>query len=184
MTARPAGEGAITAMEYVWTFPNSAVTVCGVDFLDPALAVGPGVRARGVRLEVRPVRRQRSGSIYASESVQLEPAVLRVDLLESAPHAADRMHWHPGMRAGEPGDRVFDRSMGEDPGGWLEGFLAAIADAAVESLEAEVAESLRSDGPAIAASAGSIVERVMQLLTDAREPWPSVTHDERGLATF
>jgi hypothetical protein len=169
-------------MEQMWTFAGSAVTVTVVDFLDPAVADEPHARERGVRLEVRPVRWRRAGSIYASPALDLGPAVVRVDLLESAPHAADRMHWHPDMRDGEPGDRTFDRSLGEDPRRWLEGFLGRLPDAVVDGLEPELAASLRADEPAIAAAAGDILDRVMQELLEAREPWPEVAHDERGLA--
>ncbi len=45
-------------MEQMWTFSSSAVTVAAVDFLDPDVADGPHPRERGVRLEVRPVRRR------------------------------------------------------------------------------------------------------------------------------
>jgi hypothetical protein len=171
-------------MQYIWAAAGNAVTLSGVDFLDPAVADEPDARERGVRLEIRPIRRRRAGSIYASPDLHLEPAIVRVDLLESAPRAADRMHWHPGMRDGEPGDRLFDPTMAEEPRRWLEGFLAAIPTAAAEGLDAELGTSLRGDGPAIATAAAGIVDRAMQLLEEARQPWPPVTHDERGLATF
>jgi hypothetical protein len=169
-------------MEQMWTFSSSAVTVAAVDFLDPDVPDGPHPRERGVRLEVRPVRRRHTGSIYASPGLDVGPAVVRVDLLESSPHAADRMHWHPDMRDGEPGGRTFDRSLGEDPRRWLEGFLTRLPDEVVDGLEPELAASLRADEKAIAAAAGDILDRVMQALIEVREPWPEVTRDERGLA--
>lgn len=90
-------------MERLWLFDQLAVSVAEIDFLDPALADGGDVRERGVRVEVRQARQLPAGSIYASPALSLSPAIARVDLLESAPGAADRMHWHPAMRAGEPG---------------------------------------------------------------------------------
>lgn len=169
-------------MEQMWTFSSSAITVAAVDFLDPAIADGPDARERGVRLEVRPAHWRRAGSIYASPALDVGPAVIRVDLLESSPYAADRMHWHPGMRNGEPGDRTFDLSLGEDPRRWLEGFLSHLPDVALGGLDPELAASLHADEPEIAAAAGAILESVMQELLGARGPWPEVTRDERGLA--
>jgi hypothetical protein len=169
-------------MEQIWSFSNNAVTVAAVDFLDPAVAHEPHARERGVRLEVRPVRWQLAGSIYASPALHLAPAVVRVDLLESSPHAADKMHWHPGMRDGEPGDRVFDRALAEGARRWLASFLAGLRDGALDGLEPDAATSLRSDGQAIAAAADTIVDRAMRILDEVRGPWPDVTHDERGLA--
>jgi hypothetical protein len=86
------------------------------------------------------------------------------------------------MRDGEPNDRTFDRSLGEDPRRWLEGFLTRLPDAVVSGLEPEVAASLRGDEPAIAAVAGDIIDRVMRALDEVRGPWPEVTRDQRGLA--
>ena len=36
------------------------------------------------------------------------------------------MHYHPGMRDNEPGDRVFDRQLAEDPIGWVNRELAGL----------------------------------------------------------
>src|SRR5512140_2121441 len=110
-------------MERVWVFEQLAVTMLRVDFLDPALAGEPEVRERGVRVEVRPARTQAEGSVYASDVTTLEQALCRLDFLESAPGKADRMHWHPDMADGEPGARVFDRDVPDDPQGWLTRFL-------------------------------------------------------------
>ncbi len=157
-------------MQRVWVFAANAVTVSGVDFIDPAHAGEPDVRERGVRLEVRPVREAHDGSVYASDPISLEPAVVRVDLLESAPYAADRMHWHPTMRSGEPGGRTFEPAMVEDPGRWLGAFLA------------DLDHDLGADTAAIAAMSDEIVVEAMRTLGVAREPWPDVQHDARGLA--
>jgi hypothetical protein len=64
-------------MEQMWTFSSSAVTVAAVDFLDPAVANQPYARERGVRLEVRPVRWRRAGSIYASPALDVGPGAAR-----------------------------------------------------------------------------------------------------------
>jgi len=151
-------------MERTWIFDDLAITVARVDFLDPALAGEPDVRERGVRIEVRPLSSQSTGSVYASPTHTLEPAICRIDFLESAPGAADRMHWHPTMPDGEPGDRTFDADMPADPVGWLVSYLHGLG---VDDVEA----SAREIGAAVEGG-----------LAWARTPWPDVEHDERGMA--
>lgn len=173
-------------MRVVYGFDRIAVAVEGVDFLDPALAdQGPGVRERGARLEVHPLDTISSpeASIYASRPVAAGRALCRVDLLESAPNAADRMHWHPAMVGGEPGDRVFDAELSGDPLGWVRrrlldgtGFLrdAGITDPG----------AFGEDVRAMAGAADDIVDQTAKILDRARrDPWPSVTaRDVRGMA--
>ncbi len=152
-----------------------------MDFLDPALPGDPGDRERGARLEVRPLTTTYEGSAYAGATTTLAPAVCRIDLLESAPGAADRMHWHPTMHDGEPGERTFDPEVPADPTAWL---AARLGDPA--SLLTGVADPLREqlllDAAAIAAQAPAIARAAAESLEAARGPWPDVAHDERGLA--
>jgi hypothetical protein len=169
-------------MEQIWLFERLAVTLARIDFVDPELVGEPDVRERGVRLEIRPVETSYDGSVYASPSRSLRPGLCRIDLLESAPHAADRMHWHPAMDAGEPGDRTFDVTMVDDPLRWLDEHLR---DAAVllRGSSEPADEAARRDLAAIADAAPAIVAAAEQGLAWARvDPWPDVEHDERGLA--
>jgi hypothetical protein len=171
-------------MERIWTFESSAVSVFGVDFLDPAVAHEPDARERGVRLEVRPLRTRPVGSVYASPTMTLAPALVRVDLLESAPFAADRMHWHPQMSDGEPGDRTFDPTLSRDPGAWLDTFLSDLEPVLRRAHAGEVVDAMTDDLGHIAVARGEIVDAALAVLTVAREPWPEVTHDARGLASL
>jgi hypothetical protein len=168
-------------METAWLFDTLAVTVCDIDFLDPALAGRPNVRERGVRIELRTVDTVATGSIYASPSLTLRPAVCRIDLLESEPGAADRMHVHPVMSAGEPGDRTFDPTMVDDPLAWLSARLTdvrhVLRQAGVEQLD-----RFDDDTAEIADRTAEIVARVEEGLQRARRPWPEVRHGNRGLA--
>ena len=168
-------------MDRVWVFERLAVTVERIDFLDPAMAAEADARERGVRIEVRPVSTSTGGSIYASSTQALLPAVCRIDFLESGPGAADRMHWHPEMADGEPGDRTFDPSMPADPVGWLttflrEGLAAFVPGAGTPGSHAG------ADLAAIEATAAEIGTAVRDGLAWAREPWPEVEQDERGMA--
>lgn len=169
-------------MEQVWVFDRLAVTVARVDFLDPALAGQADARERGVRIEVKPAASTFEGSVYASSTDVLRPAVCRIDLLESAPHAADRMHWHPTMPEGEPGDRTFDAAISTDPLGWVSAQLGDLR-ALLERAGAEHLDSLAEDEHAVREAVPEIAGCVAAGLEWARqEPWPAVTHDERGMA--
>lgn len=167
-------------MERVWVFDRLAVSVLRVDFIDPAVAHEPDARERGVRIEVRPVATDTTGSVYASWTRTVEPGVCRIDLLESAPGAADRMHWHPDMTDGEPGRRTFDTEMPPDPVGWLTTFLR---DRLGEHLANHGMTGVDDDLAAIGETAEEIGVAVGVGLVWAREPWPDVEHDERGMAS-
>jgi hypothetical protein len=167
-------------IERVWMCGSLAVTLVYVDFLDPAVADEPDARERGVRLELRPVATDQIGSIYASERRTLLPAVCRIDLLESRPGAADRMHWHPVMHDGEPGDRTFDPAIPADPLGWVAAQLVNI-DGLLDQSGYEGARSAR-DLAALAGLTPEIVEAARSGLEWAREPWSVVEHDARGMA--
>ena len=169
-------------MERVWVFDRLAISVLRVDFIDPAVAHEPDARERGVRIEVRPVATDPAGSVYASWTRTLEPGVCRIDFLESAPGAADRMHWHPQMRDGEPGERTFDTTMPPDPVGWLSTFLSE--DLGDQLRRAGVSDDdVEDDVAAVGVYATEIGSAVADGLAWAREPWPELEHDERGMAT-
>ena len=168
-------------MQTCWLFDTLAVTVERTDFLDPAFASEPDIRERGVRVEIRPVDSRHTGSIYASDKITLQPGLCRIDLLESAPGAADRMHWHPTMTDGEPGDRAFDAAIPADPLGWLAQHLADVrgllTEVGVDDLD-------RHSGSArqVADHVDDIVAAARTGLEWARSPWPDVSHNERGMA--
>ena len=152
-------------MQRAWLFERFAVTLAGIDFIDPELAHEPDARERGVRVEIRPLTSTLHGSGYASPEVTLAPAVRRIDLLESRLGAADRMHWHPTMADGEPGDREFDPALTADPVGWLRAWLTGPG--------AELSS----------AAADEVADAVARTLTAVRDaPWTDVDHDENGLA--
>ena len=167
-------------MEQTWIFEKLAVSVFGVDFWDPSLADQPDARERGVRLEVRPVATEHRGSVYSSPTQTLLPALCRVDLLESQPGAADRMHWHPEMADGEPGQRVFDVTMPEDPRGWLRTRMRDLGSLLAGT--GQDAQPYAGDMAAVAERADEIVTVADRILARARQPWPEVERDDRGLA--
>ncbi|WP_406691116.1 hypothetical protein REH65_02745 [Saccharopolyspora sp. ID03-671] len=168
-------------MYRIYCFQRLSVTVEGVDFLDPAKAGEADVRERGVRLELRRLTESaEAGSVYASRAAWLSRGVCRFDLLESRPHAADRMHWHPEMSDGEPGDRVFDPDLSADPIGWL---VRVLGDVTPLLRRAGLdPDEHAADVAAIADCAGEVTEAAGRLLAEARKPWPEVRRDHRGLA--
>jgi hypothetical protein len=169
-------------MEQAWIFGRLAVTLARIDFLDPALMDEDDVRERGVRVELRVVDTTCTGSIYASPGVDLRPAVCRIDLLESAPYAVNRMHWHPVMEDGEPGDRTFEVSMVDDPLDWLDQHLRQ-SDVLLAQSGVTVDDVMRLDIETIREVVPDIVAAAARGLEWARvEPWPDVDRDERGLA--
>ncbi len=168
-------------MERLWLFERLAVSVAKIDFLDPALSTAGDVRERGVRIEVRRVGLLPAGSIYASSALSLSPAIVRVDLLESAPGAADRMHWHPAMSDGEPGERTVDPTLSGDPARWLWTFLSKLATA-TGTQDIAPTDDLSDDLAAITDAAEEIVDHAMEGLAQMRQSWPDVQHDHRGLA--
>lgn len=170
-------------MRVVFCFERLAVQVEDVDFLNPEIADRPDVRERGARIELRPVEAVDApgGSIYSSQSVIAGLGLCRLDFLESAPYAADRMHWHPAMVAGEPNGRTFDAELSADPVGWLRGRLKDGArflhDAGVEDTG-----PYATDIAMMAELADDVVAQVERVLVRARQPWPEVTvRDERGM---
>jgi hypothetical protein len=169
-------------MERAWLFDSMCVTVAAVDFLDPELRSEPDARERGVRVEIRPATStQTSGTVYASAPVSLRPAICRIDLLESRPAAADRMHWHPAMRSGEPGDRTFDTALSADPMGWLGERLCDL-DRLVGGTYVAGMTGYGADVGAVARLADEVVDTVRAGLERSRTAWPEVDHDERGMA--
>jgi hypothetical protein len=169
-------------VEQVWVFDRLAIAVARVDFLDPALTGQADARERGVRLEVKPAASTFEGTVYSSRTDVLRPAVCRIDLLESAPHAADRMHWHPTMAEGEPGDRTFDAAISADPLGWVSAQLGDL-HALLTRVGAADVDTLAGDAPAVREAVPEIADCVAAGLAWARqEPWPAVTRDERGMA--
>ncbi len=170
-------------METAWLFDTLAVTLARIDFLDPELDAAPDTRERGVRLEIRPIESECVGSVYASPTVTLQPAVCRIDLLESAPGAVDRMHWHPTMHGGEPGDRTFDPDIPVDPLAWLDRRLAQVTKLLEHGGVEDTGLYERSAGE-ISDHRAEIVAAAAAGLEWARRPWPDVEHDERGMATL
>ena len=168
-------------MERWWVFGRLAVTMRRVDFLDPALVGEADVRERGVRVEIKPARTLTHGSVYASDALTVDRALCRLDFLESAPGKADRMHWHPEMADGEPGERTFDIDMPVDPRGWLTTFLRSGLRDHGRRIGLDLAAHT-DDLAAIGETADEIGRALDEGLSWAREPWPDVGHDDRGMA--
>jgi hypothetical protein len=154
----------------VFCVGSLAVTIEDLYFVDPEPEPGQPGPERGIRVELRLLEPQPwRGSIYASQRIVADQAVWRADFLESidrGPGSKDRMHHHPAMTGNEPGDRVFARSLTEDPMGWLEaqldGAVALLAAAGVPdagTYEAS-ADALRTALPEITGTARTTLDEV------------------------
>jgi hypothetical protein len=157
------------------------VSVEDVDFHNPKRQQDG--RECGVRLELRVIEEDaRPGSIYVSRAFSIGRAVCRFDLLESAPNAQDRMHWHPQMNDGEPCRRVFDEDLAKDPLGWL-GARLRDGMGLLEIAGVEAPERFADDVRELARIADAVVADTAATLNRFRtEPWPLVEHrDDRGM---
>ncbi len=157
------------------------VSVEDVDFLNPnRLEDG---RECGVRLEIRFVQADDfPGSIYASRGLSVGRAVCRFDLLESAPGAQDRMHWHPDMPNGEATARLFDDDLRADPLAWLSRRLTD-AVGTLELAGVDDPKRYARDAETLAGQAEAIVAEAAAGLDRFRKAWPEVAgRDERGMA--
>jgi hypothetical protein len=122
------------------------------------------------------------GSIYASRGVSVGRAVCRFDLLESAPSAQDRMHWHPSMPGGDPVERLFDDDLRRDPLGWL-GKRLTDAVGTLELAGVDDPKRYAKDAETLARQADAIVAEAAAGLARFRAGWPETSgRDERGMA--
>ncbi|SOE10458.1 hypothetical protein SAMN06272775_1500 [Streptomyces sp. 2323.1] len=158
------------------------VSVEMLDFVNPnRLQDG---RECGVRLELRLSEPDTlPGSIYASRALSITRGVCRFDLLESAPGAQDRMHWHPEMPNGEGRKRLYDDELARDPMGWL-GRQLRDAIGLLKTGGVDAAERFADDARLLARMADDIVADATDTLSRSRRtPWPPVERrDERGMA--
>lgn len=165
----------------IYVADSLSVSVEDVDFLNPnRLADG---RERGVRVELRIIEPDAGpGTIYVSRGLLVGRAVCRFDLLESAPGAQDRMHWHPDMTDGEPSQRVFDPALRDDPLAFL-GARLRNADGLLDMVGVAEPTRYAAAAKALAGEADAIVADVAASLARLRrDPWPEVSErDERGM---
>jgi hypothetical protein len=151
-------------MLQAFCFGTLGVTLEDLYFIDPTPAPGQEGPERGVRVELRLLPPQEwRGSIYAAQRFVLDGALWRADFFESVergPGSKDRMHHHPEMDANEPGSRVFDRSLTQDPFAWLEKRLTDLPEACRTPEHEASAEELLSNVPRIVEAARGMLSRV------------------------
>jgi len=114
----------------------------------------------GVRLEVRLLERgELRGSPYSARPIEVGTPVWRADLLETVdgpPGSFNRTHHHPVFTGWEPGRRVFDDHLKEDP---LQFVAEQLAD-----LEGLLERCGRGDDKEAAADAGSLRGSVPEIM--------------------
>lgn len=110
-------------MLYVFGFDDIAVVAGDVFFVDPQPEPGQEGAERGVRVELRGLRKlPLNGSIYSAQPVSVQIPLLRIDLFETFPQGRgsnDRVHYHRRFDGWEPGGRCFDPELSADPLRWV-----------------------------------------------------------------
>ena len=157
-------------MLYAFGFDLIGVLVSDVYIVDPDPDHGGEGAERGVRLELRVLDRgELQGSQYSAQPIAVGQPLWRVDLLETATGTAgsfDRTHHHPAFTGWEPGRRVFDRELSQDPIAWLASKLSdlpgVLKDAGVPADVAgpDDAESLRREVPEILQATEELLGKV------------------------
>ena len=157
-------------MLQAFAFDRLGVVVGDLYFKDPQPLKGQEGAERGVRLELRFVKRDDPpGSIYAAIPIEIAEPIWRVDLLESVdgkPGSHDRTHHHAGFHGWSPNQRVYLRELSSDPLGWLEAELADLqailrrAGFPDEAASAEDIAGCKQAAPAIVAATRSLLDRV------------------------
>jgi hypothetical protein len=159
-------------MLYAFGFDRIGILLSDLYFIDPDPAEGQGEGAeRGVRLELRVLDREPlKGSIYSAQPISAGQPIWRVDLLESVegtPGSLDRVHHHPAFTGWEPGHRVYDRELSQDPIRWL---AAKLSDLPGVLKDAGVSVDIAGpdDAEAVRRAAPEILEATEELLGKVR----------------
>ncbi len=156
-------------MLYAFGFERVGVVVSDLYFVDPNPGKGQEGPERGVRLELRALKRaDLNGSIYSAQPIAIEEPIWRVDLLESVagpPGSFDRTHHHPKFSGWEPGRRCFVEGLSDDPLGWLRTRLSDL-DGVLESAGVDAgaedgdAASMREAVPEILGAVQRLLDKV------------------------
>lgn len=171
-------------MLYAFGFDHVGVVLSDLYFLDPNQKPGQEGAEHGVRLEVRLLeRKELEGSVYSAQPIGIGRPVWRADLLErveAEPGSYDRTHHHPNFTGWEPGQRVFEPALSEDPvtfvGEQLADLPLLLKRAGIDDSEASAADAqaLRATLPEILDATRRLLQRVHngelgQAPADARE---------------
>ena len=158
-------------MLYILGFDRIGVLLSDLYLVDPEPIKGQEGAEHGVRLELRVLDRgELKGSIYSAQPISVGQPIWRVDLLESVqgvPGSFDRTHHHPAFTGWEPGPRVFDRELSQDPIRWL---AARLSDLPGVLKEAGAGEDVAGpgDADAVRVAVPEILEATEELLGKVR----------------
>ncbi|WP_344887742.1 hypothetical protein [Nonomuraea antimicrobica] len=162
-------------MLYLFGFDRIGVAVSDIYFVDPEPLPGQEGAERGVRLELRYLEAgELKGSIYSARPIAVDRPLWRVDLLESVegtPGSFDRTHHHPGLDGWEPGRRVFDKGLSQEPLKWLAEHLADL-EGVLDRAGVQRDEVSPADVAGLRERAPEIVETVGRLLDTVRAQSP------------
>jgi hypothetical protein len=147
-------------MLYTFGFDRVGVLVSDLYIVVENPQPGQEGAEHGVRLEVRLLERgELRGSPYSARPIEVGAPVWRADLLETVdgpPGSFDRTHHHPVFTGWEPGGRVFDEHLKDDP---VQFVAAELTD-----LEGLLERSGRADDKEAAADADSLRRSVPEIM--------------------
>ncbi|MGR6922122.1 hypothetical protein ACU635_48410 [[Actinomadura] parvosata] len=165
----------VVTVLYLFGFDRIGVAVSDIYFVDPNPLEGQEGAERGVRLELRRLESgELKGSIYSSRPITVDRPIWRVDLLESVtgtPGSFDRTHHHPGVKGWEPGRRVFDERLSQEPLKWLGERLADL-EGVLDQAGVGRDEASPADVTGLRERTPEIVETVARLLDTVRTADP------------
>lgn len=154
--------GALSSAGYQrWIFAFETISI----MVQHAGTRAPEDEEVGVRLEIQRLGEQPGSTESDAIEMRLYDPIFRADLFalsSGAPGNIDAAHYHPCFDGRDPGDRVFDAALTEDPIGWLTLALSDLDSVLETARRPELAH--RADTSRVAAAVPSIVEAVRMFL--------------------
>ena len=125
----------------------------------------------GVRVEVQQLEATPGATESDAFELRLHGPLFRADLFSlstGGPDNMDRAHYHPYFEGRDPGDRLFEPEIVEDPMGWLSGKLSDLPALLRTSRHPELVDE--ADAARVAESTPSIVAVVSEYLEEVPRP--------------
>lgn len=154
--------GALSSAGYErWIFAFETISI----MVQHAGTRAAGDEEVGVRVEIQQLEEQSGRTESDAIEMRLYDPIFRADLFalsSGEPGNIDGAHYHPYFDGRDPGDRVFDPALTDDPIGWLTLALSDLDGLLETAGRPELAH--RADTSRVAAAVPSIIEAVRMFL--------------------